>query len=465
MSNLQEAIQEMRNMREAYDQIAGAAEAYNTGKIELAENITAKGIPASATETLPELAGKVSDIQQRSIDIISSNWYGAQIGAGGDIWDLYSVLAEMKNRWIGTDQYAALIVCGFDKGYDSLQLSGADAYYTCDGDFYGVASTVHIWHDNENGKTNRWVCYLYIKSGANLNIMDTDTSPRSMYIGGHIGKIEYFVNGRLEEFVCGIEDTDIVDFFYSKNFTQAWNRTCVIRNVGRLLYTPSSAYSDNIYSALSLSGVSNVLDIASVKTDYTERRVSQSVIISSAKYIRVKGINNIILYWNNGIISASNATVIVEINDISNVSWNGNAGGNGGLIVFPSDKDLSIRSIYIDGLNSFNQEILQSDLGDYPIRPINLIDLIVGAFSTNLRCKKWDPTNVLVDATKKAQLIDNIKNHILARVSDRIGLSQLVFTISTNMYNNIASEQIEWQGETMSLADAFLTKNWLLAGA
>jgi hypothetical protein len=95
----------------------------------------------------------------------------------------------------------------------------------------------------------------------------------------------------------------------------------------------------------------------------------------------------------------------------------------------------------------------------------NLADIWIGEIAQDLRLWGWDPTNVLADATKKAQLIDNIKNHILARVSDATGGTQLVFTVSKNMFNEVASEQIEWRGETMSIADAFLMKNWLLAGA
>ena len=96
--------------------------------------------------------------------------------------------------------------------------------------------------------------------------------------------------------------------------------------------------------------------------------------------------------------------------------------------------------------------------------PDNLILVEVGEMQTNLPFKTWNPTNVLADADKKAQLIENIKNYILAKVSDTTGGTQLVFTVSTNMYNAIANENIEWQGETMTLADAFLTKNWLFAG-
>ena len=95
---------------------------------------------------------------------------------------------------------------------------------------------------------------------------------------------------------------------------------------------------------------------------------------------------------------------------------------------------------------------------------VNLIDVVVGEATSNMNMSLWDPTNLLSDSDKKAQLIDNIKNHILSRVSDATGSTQLVFTVSTNMYNEIASETITWNDQTMTLADAFLTKNWLLAG-
>lgn len=95
----------------------------------------------------------------------------------------------------------------------------------------------------------------------------------------------------------------------------------------------------------------------------------------------------------------------------------------------------------------------------------NLIDVTVGEMTTNLYVSAWNPITVLADADKKAQLVDNIKNHILAKVSDATGGTQLVFTVSTNMFNAIASETITWNDEEMTLADAFLTKNWRLAGA
>lgn len=440
MSELSEAINEMRNMRESYDQIGAAAEAYNTGKTELAANINAKGVQASASETLPELAQKVAQIAQETTIYDGADSYGKQIGADGSLWDLYQVLADMKTRFLGTGDYAALIVCEYYKGYDSLVLQGADGYYTCDGDYYDYASPTHVWHDADNGKANRWVAFLYRDDGARLDITNTAISPRSIYIGGHIGTIEYFVNGRLTELVCGVEETDVVDNLLLSNYTQAWNNTCVVRNVKAGNTSGVAFYIRN-----------NVSLILETESDIN---ITGNALNATAQYITWKGIKKI---KTNGYAFELSNTIGFSIPDIEELDAYNNiiikiAHGTGSNLSY-----INAPKLRKQGIGSLVQH--------YSSTTYNLIDVIVGVMETNLNCKDWNPTNVLADATKKAQLIDNIKNHILARVSDVTGGTQLVFTVSTNMYNNIASEQIEWQGETMSLADAFLTKNWLLAGA
>ena len=432
MSELSEAISEMRNMRESYDQIGAAAEAYNTGKVELAENITAKGIPASASETLPELAEKVCAIAQTQTILEGGEVMAAQQFGDGALWNLYQVLADMKTRFMGTGDYAALIVCEYYKGYDSLVLQGADGYYTCDGDLYEYASPTHVWHDIDSGKANRWVAFLYRDDGARLDITNTSISPRSMYIGGHIGTIEYFVNGRLSELVSGVEETDVVDNFLTKTFTQSFGLNCIIRGVKNVGPT------FNTYSAGAV-----LLDVESISSG-----AQNGYNMSSAAAFFAPKVKSIISGFLTFVCNSAKIFSCDELESLSIPSWSLFANNTGVLELFytPKLKSQTGAGIFNLGISSV------------------LIDVWVGEMVTNLRTT-WNPTGVLADATKKAQLIENIKNHILARVSDRTGLSQLVFTVSTNMYNNIASEEIEWNGETMSLADAFLTKNWLLAGA
>lgn len=449
MSELPEAINEMRNMRESYDQIGAAAEAYNTGKVELAENITAKGIPASASETLPELAEKVGAIAQTQTILEGGEVMAAQRFGDGALWNLYQVLADMKTRFMGNGDYAALIVCEYYKGYDSLQLQGADAYYTCDGDLYEYASPNHVWHDSDNGKANRWVAFLYRDEGARLDITNTAISPRSMYIGGHIGKIEYFVDGRLVELVCGVEETDVVDNFITSGFSQMWAFNLVFRNVKNLFRD-----TDKTFGFATNDGGIFRMTAAGDFTPINRIHIGANI---SASFIEITGTKSISNFMKFVQIPRSlQSPIIFSMPDLEN------ANVSECIVYFDYLRD-TIQTLSFPSLKNLNRARL---FGNISITiQTHLIDVIVGEMIDNLNLSNWSPTAVLADATKKAQLIENIKNHILARVSDRTGLSQLVFTISTNMYNNIASEQIEWQGETMSLADAFITKNWLLAGA
>ena len=433
---LDNQLENLRTLQQSYDAVAGAAEAYNVGKTQLAAAITAKGVPTLPTESYPEMAEKITDIQQRTIDITAPNWYGGQIGADGALWDLYAVLADMKNRFMGADQYACLIVCEYYRGYDSLQLQGADAYYTCDGDYYDTSSPLHVWHDSDNGKMNRWVCFLFATEGARLDITNTAISPRSMYIGGHIGTIEYFVNGRLTELVCGVEETDVVDNFLSSIYTQAWNRNCIIRGVKFL----------GDYFICDSDGV------VDIQTDTITENAGGAIRVPNAYIVKINNLKTV--NGNNVGIQCDKAIgdICDDLEDYGAHAYDNFVAGGSNYLQFLSFAGLKKLP------NNAHSSLFYGNL-------FNLIDIKVGNMETNIHFEKWNPTTVLADADKKAQLINNIKNNILARVSDATGGTQLVFTVSTNMYNAIASETITWNDEEMTLADAFLTKNWLLAGA
>ena len=448
-NELDQQLDNLRTLQQSYDAIATGADAYSTGKVQLAENLEFKGVQASASETLPELAAKVRDIAQTTTEIVGGEMYGAQLfgdanPAQSPLWNLYDVLAQMKTRFMGAGQYAALIVCEYYKGYDSLQLQGADAYYTCDGDLYETSMPLHVWHDADNGRANRWVCFLFATAGARLDITNTAISPRSMYIGGHIGTIEYFVNGRLTDLVCGVEETDIVDNFLSAGFTQNFGNNIILRGVKNTKGLDVKSSSGNVIiqglGDISLPNDNDALLFVQnnryIEVNTNSIALALGTIISSGDKNRIIAATDIIIH---GALSSTflNYSKVIALGNYSSLQRVVIDGYKGGFRIFFATND----SI------------------------VNLIDLEIGEANNNVRAEGWLATNVIADATKKAQLIDNIKNHILAKVSDRTGLSQLVFTVSTNMYNAIASETITWNDQTMTLADAFLTKNWLLAGA
>lgn len=248
MSELSEAINEMRNMRESYDQIGAAAEAYNTGKTELAENITAKGVPASASETLPELAEKVSAIAQESYTIDGGEMYAKQLFGSletPNYWNLYEVLENLLSdgRLVS---YGGILLAEYYKGYDSLALAGAGAggaYVVSDKDSQGnfimyTEDTTHTWDDDLNGKGNRWVAYCFADEAHGFQITNTGTSPRSIHIGRHVGVIESLVNGRVAEII--VTDGNKLDDFRTSSFAQNWSPITIIRNMqsieGNLIY-------------------------------------------------------------------------------------------------------------------------------------------------------------------------------------------------------------------------------------
>lgn len=401
------------------------------GSEAIAEAVTAKGVPTSAFDSLQKMADNIRDIQQETTVIDGGDMYANQLFGDGTLWNLYEVLAQMKSQFMGAGQYAALIVCEYYKGYDSLQLQGADAYYTCDGDFYDYASPNHVWHDSDNDKMNRWVAFLYQSEGSRLDITNTSISPRSMYIGGHIGIIEYFVNGRLTGIACGVEDTDVVDSLIEGNFTQYWSKELVLKNVD--------------FDKITLSGQVFV---------FAEKKTTPSGVFlkGSVQYLKLKYSGGA-FDLNSNVISLTDTVGIVIDGDIYN------AGSAFALYTIVLSTD-TLKYIHAKDLTQ-GTPIRGGLISDYQT---NLEDVMVGAMTGNLNIQRWAPS-FLSDADKKSKLINNIKNHILARVSDATGGTQLVFTVSADMYNAIASENITWQDQIMTLADAFLTKNWLLAGA
>ena len=235
---LREAVENMANMREAYNNISQAAEAYNTGKVELAANITAKGVQASKTETLPELAKKVSFISQDTYEINGGEMYAKQLFGSletPNYWNLYEVLANLLSdgRLVS---YGGILLAEYYRGYDSLALAGAGAggaYVVSDKDENGqfkmyTEDTTHTWATEFDGKGNRWVAYCFADEYHDFQITDTNTCPRSIFIGRKVGTITSLVNGRVSQII--VPDGNVLHDFYS-NYSQNFGKNFIIRNI------------------------------------------------------------------------------------------------------------------------------------------------------------------------------------------------------------------------------------------
>lgn len=263
---LRQAVESMATMREAYDNLSQAAEAYNAGKAELVANITAKGVEASASETLPELAEKVASISQETYEINGGEMYAKQLFgvANNDIvpgyWNLYEVMTQLLSdgRLVN---YGGILLAEMYKGYDSLALEGAGAggaYVVSDKDSDGnfimyTADTMHMWATEDDERGDRWVAYCFANAGHNFEITNTNTSPRKIFIGRNIGNIELSAASRTSEVVLFNGAT--MGDYVSNGYASDWNRDCVLRvqnvkpiftkmNVIRTLYLKADTWGN-----------------------------------------------------------------------------------------------------------------------------------------------------------------------------------------------------------------------------
>lgn len=312
---LREAVKNMANMREAYNNLSQAAEAYNTGKAELAANITAKGVQASATETLPELAEKVSAIAQESYTIDGGEMYAKQLFGSletPNYWNLYEVLANLLSdgRLV---QYGGILLAEYYRGYDSLALAGADtggAYVVSDKDENGqfkmyTEDTTHTWATEFDGKGNRWVAYCFADEYHDFQITDTNTSPRSIFIGRKVGTIKQLANSRTSQIV--VPDENELRMFNPNGFTNKFGKFVKLKLSGEQTNTI----------------INNEPNLESVYLEVD--KISNMGTYGSDAGISGTELNCIIVKANqatNTISTGKAHTVIYEIEEILNGSYN-----------------------------------------------------------------------------------------------------------------------------------------------
>lgn len=255
-NELDQQLENLRTLQQSYDQIAGAAEAYNVGKTELAAAITAKGVATDPTETYPEMAEKVNAISQETYEINGGEMYAKQLFGSlttPNYWNLYEIMAQLLSdgRLVN---YGGILLAEYYKGYNSLALSGAGsggAYVVSDKDSDGnfimyTEDTTHTWATEDDGKGNRWVAYCFADAAHGFSITDTNTCPRSIHIGRHVGVIDSLVTGRVANLV--VTDGNTLDGFCG-NVQQNFGGKIVIRNTNfsaskYMLYQP---VSESIY--------------------------------------------------------------------------------------------------------------------------------------------------------------------------------------------------------------------------
>lgn len=145
--------------------------------------------------------------------------------------NLYKVMEEVKKD-PRTQGYAAIMLCQYYKGYNSLSLEGgANAFLTSDGDFY-QGNAVHYWHDTNDQYFDRWVAMLFSSESGNYTCSNASLCPRAALIDGTMGDIN--ISATYMRFAW-IDVTEGSSFgqYYSSATTHItlWNKMLVLRGM------------------------------------------------------------------------------------------------------------------------------------------------------------------------------------------------------------------------------------------
>ena len=464
------------------------------GKTDLASAITAKGVETAPTDSLATMADKVREVVQAPA-LDGESVTGETIFPQPYMWNL---IREAYAHQMGA--YKALILAEFYKGYDTIPLSGADAYYTCDGDFYDAATT-HVWHDNNN-KSNRYVIYYYENDGQNFNIADPSVCPRRMVVIGKVGNILCDVDGRITQiYNCGeIQDIQL-------NGTQPWESNVVLqignhdsgnvfRNNNNIInavfiadnINGGSIFSHNVAVGNNTSYFDNIQNVAvycknNAGTIFSFGRFAFNNLSSVQIYCETNTGSLLSQYDHNSQYSIA----LGRLKKLEVIGLTINSGtiylnlGNG----YSKSTEISIPDLVSNSGTILNIDFNLIKVLDMPsletntgtilktyynvIAYGNLERVIVGNMQTSLDLSKWGASSVLVTPSGAIKLINNVRSGIYERISDRTGLSALTVTFgfkstldnySTGTEEEIAEVVAAW---TQLKADFTNNKNWNVA--
>lgn len=321
-------------MTELLDSINAISPDVVQGKERLATAITNKGVQTASTDSISQMADNVLQISQDTYILDGGEMYSKQLYGSletPNYWNLYEVLQDLLSdgRFVN---YGGILLAEYYKGYDGLALSGAGAgggYMTSDGAYY-TEDLVHTWNDDLDGKGNRWVAYLFATEYHDFEITDTNTSPRSIFIGRKVGAIRSLANGRISQIV--VPDGNELKNFDTQSYTQNYGQKLILRNAGdltgRLLYgvhnnvesiyiqCKSISYGNKFIDFTHNGRLNNVNSLI-IKADRIGATTFAECLGSGLKYIDIYGVIINITYLITGNITYSPSIIRFTAEELS----------------------------------------------------------------------------------------------------------------------------------------------------
>lgn len=492
----------------------------NYGKEQLAVQISNKGVITSPNDSLVEMANKVHLISQSPITVIVDEEYERQITSDGALWNLYTVRACLSGVQEFKNNYPCFILAEYFLGYDSIALQNANAYITSDNaelyedeDGWHIRISqieyggTHIWKDDYK-YGNRWVCYLMGVIEQDFTCPNKDLCPRSIYISGHIGTLDYSIGNRLYEIVCPDEVSDGEQLNTVNKFiggTQIWQRNVVINNVKDL----PKLVSENIVTfTTNTSGNVSGLVSSSVLTSVSAPNIvsvsGSKILIEGATQINMPELQSVTY---SSIVKSPTLRYIYLPKLMSVVMGNSSqslapcfSGSAIEQLILPELISLSTAfSGFISAPNMFRIYMpkYSSSLADstWKVFPncTSVEEFVIGhptsmnvlssmtklihlelagdgvLLDNSLSLGSWEPTEALkIDssslvkegetfANNLEKLLYNIKHYIADRVADRTGKSTLTMSFHARV-KAVIDAQV-----SQEIVNAFISKNWTIA--
>lgn len=365
--------------------------------------------------------------------------------------NLYKVMEQVKAD-SRTQGYAAIMLCQYYKGYNSLSLEGgADAFLTSDGDFY-QGNAVHYWHDSNDEMFDRWVAMLFSSESGSYTCSNASLCPRAALIDGTMGDIEWRAANMRFAWIDVTEGSSFGQVYCSSAYINAWNRQAICRGMREIKRQGANACinTNGAVSALfSVGKIGNMFGFTDSGNTTTNLKIEGLKSSANSGYSLLCG-NNVFTQLQE-----------LYMPDLESTTYITSSGGGTTKCADNITKILCPKATSISSIsrNSVNGTW-------YP----SLIHFEIGqGFSSNFNikqcsfanCLKTDANDLVEDVVANPtwsnldQWLFNFEHLIVDKLADLSGQTAKTITLAATPYAAITSE----------IRSKMSAKNWNLASA
>lgn len=367
--------------------------------------------------------------------------------------NLYQVMEEVKKD-PRTSGYAAIMLCQYYKGYNSLSLEGgADAFLTSDGDFY-VGNAVHYWHDANDEHFDRWVAMLFSSESGSYTCSNASICPRAALIDGTMGDINISATNMRFAWIDVTDGSSWGQYYSSsQNNVTLWNRQLVLHGMRNKSRGTTSAFVNLSQAVTASIGVEKI-------TNYGFGDVNNTLFV--VKFPTLKTISgNGAFFYGNGHganiveISAPLLTSAPRLFSVGGATWYHST--NVRRIITPSLVSLSY---LCGGSSASNAGVGYASLVHFEIGQGFYTDLNL-RMCTFANCLLTDSKSLVEDVVAHPtwnnldQFLYNFEHLIVDKLADLSGQTAKTITLAAAPYAAITSE----------IRAKMSAKNWNLASA